>query len=257
MPETMTCTCGARLRLPEDAAGKTFRCPSCSASVTVPAAEEALPVVVLPAAEPAAPRPPVCPICQTVLHESDETHACPLCQQVHHRPCWDEVGGCSTYGCENAPKVEKAETAPDRRTGWGDSKRCPRCRARIKSVALRCRYCGEEFGTVDPMTPADLRRRDQARSELTGLKTAVIICFAATLIGCLAPITLMVGLFYFLPRRQQLAKAGPIFQILAYATIGLAAVYSLLLIPVFVWSMATEDRSAPKPQPRGGYQQDW
>jgi hypothetical protein len=253
MADTLTCTCGARLRLPEGAAGRTLQCPACHAAVTIPAEPEAA-VAVRPITEPESARPATCPICQTVLHPGDPTLECPLCRQVHHRPCWDEVGGCSTYGCENAPAAEKAEAGPGHLTGWGDTKRCPSCGERIKSIALRCRYCGEDFDTVDPLTAGDLRRQELNRRELGGLKTTVIACFALTLIGCLAPITLVVSLVYFLPRRDKLAKAGPVFLILAYATIGLAAVYSLVLIPLFIVSMASNDGPRSTPRPRIGHE---
>jgi hypothetical protein len=39
MPVSVTChTCDARLKAPDDSAGRTFRCPRCSGAVVVPAA---------------------------------------------------------------------------------------------------------------------------------------------------------------------------------------------------------------------------
>ena len=65
------------------------------------------------------------------------------------------------------------------------------------------------------------------------LKNVVVINFVVTLIGCLAPLTLIFGLAYLLPRREMLNKCGPIFVILGWISIGLSSLYCLLFI-IFV-----------------------
>ena len=142
------------------------------------------------------------------------------CDQVHHRECWTDVGGCATYGCENAPKSEKTAPAEAPRSAWGDTKKCPACGEKIKSIALRCRYCGTEFDTVDPLTLKDLRgqvakeERLQAhanagdrlvRAHDPGLSGAdpgdrrTLLCPAQT---------------------QTIAKAGPTYLVMGYSAIG-------------------------------------
>jgi hypothetical protein len=201
--------------------GQRFRCPACQATVGAGAPPAA------PAERPAAPA--TCPICQTALAPDDETTACPRCDQVHHRACWDEIGGCSTYGCPAAPAAAKDGEAEPPLAAWGDTKRCPACGERIKSIALRCRYCGTDFDTVDPLTAGDLHRVSRRDAERGSLRVGVVVLFVLTLTGCLAPVTLLVGLAYFLPRRAQLARAGPAIRVLAYATLGLAGLYSVLM----------------------------
>jgi hypothetical protein len=73
---SIACPCGARLRAPDAAAGKTFKCPKCGRSILVPAgdAAEPLPAEPAPYAVAAPPSPPpvratkACPYCgETIL----------------------------------------------------------------------------------------------------------------------------------------------------------------------------------------------
>jgi hypothetical protein len=47
-----------------------------------------------------------CPICTTVLAEP--LVRCPRCRSPHHRPCWEYLGHCATYGCEPLPRRTRA-----------------------------------------------------------------------------------------------------------------------------------------------------
>jgi len=41
-----------------------------------------------------------CPYCQYIIKPNTEVVVCPACQTPHHKECWDENGGCTTYGCK-------------------------------------------------------------------------------------------------------------------------------------------------------------
>ena len=34
----------------------------------------------------------------------EEATVCPSCNTPHHAECWEENGGCTTYGCKNSPE---------------------------------------------------------------------------------------------------------------------------------------------------------
>jgi hypothetical protein len=160
---------------------------------------------------------------------------CPNCDQIHHQECWTEIGGCGTYGCSQAPSTDKTDDSTQAPlTAWGDTKKCPACGEMIKSIALRCRYCGTDFHSVDPLTVGDLHQQVAASERAEAVKRYVVALFVASLIGVLAPLTLVGGLIYVLPRREQLAKCGPLFVIMTWASIALSAVYSLLFVAFFV-----------------------
>jgi phage FluMu protein Com len=230
---TITCSCGAKLFLPADATGREVRCPRCKAPITSGSESQVV-------ARPSSPgkTASVCPICQSAIDESDIEVLCPKCDQVHHQECWLEIGGCSTYGCPEAPAIAKEPTAADRPlTAWGDTKKCPACGETIKSIALRCRYCKTSFDTVDPLTVADLRRGVHKTESLKTTSTHIITLFIFSAIGVLAPLMLLISLAVVLPRRRILTKAGPFYLVLGYSSIGLSAVYSILMLVFLVFKL--------------------
>ena len=106
----------------------------------------------------------LCSLCQTEIETGEKAWACPSCTSPYHQECWDEVGGCGTYGCEMMPAAAKEEEAGERSRGWGDQKECPRCHKQIRSAAVKCRFCKARFPTPAPMTTREFlqwRRRQK------------------------------------------------------------------------------------------------
>jgi TM2 domain-containing membrane protein YozV len=49
----------------------------------------------------------LCPYCRTTVTEDDSAKvACEACSTPHHGDCWAENGGCTLFGCKNAPPDE-------------------------------------------------------------------------------------------------------------------------------------------------------
>jgi hypothetical protein len=56
-----------------------------------------------------------CPFCFWVLSEDDAKHSCQDCPAVLHAECWQENGGCTTFGCPSwatSQGVPSAAVAP-------------------------------------------------------------------------------------------------------------------------------------------------
>src|SRR6266511_2147820 len=101
----VNCGCGTRIRVPDQTAGQSFRCPKCKTEIEVirPLHQFSTPGVPAAPAPPPAPTGPVvswggeppggatgetCPICQSAIGAAEERVACPRCRQVHHHECW-------------------------------------------------------------------------------------------------------------------------------------------------------------------------
>ncbi len=47
-----------------------------------------------------------CPYCRCEIKEEDERKDCPVCATPHHADCFAENGGCTLFGCSQAPAEE-------------------------------------------------------------------------------------------------------------------------------------------------------
>ncbi len=235
MPAVVSCTCGAKIKLPESVSGKAFRCPRCNAEL-IAASERR--IVTSSLADPHS-RGATCPICQSPIGPSEAALVCPACDQVHHRECWTDVGGCATYGCDNSPKNDKTEPALAPRSAWGETKKCPACGEKIKSIALRCRYCGTEFDTVDPLSLKDLRKQVVKGARLQSTRALVVVLFVLSIVGCFAPIIAIAATAFVVMQRDTIAKAGPSYLVMGYSAMGISFLYSMLMVLFVLFSAAS------------------
>jgi len=40
-----------------------------------------------------------CPYCKTIIQDGEDCTICDVCGMPHHKNCWDENHGCTTFGC--------------------------------------------------------------------------------------------------------------------------------------------------------------
>jgi hypothetical protein len=172
-----------------------------------------------------------CSICYTVLAQGEPVTACPECQQDYHKSCWDEIGGCGSYGCKQAAVAQKPPLPVLVGAGWGDSKKCPACANEIGSSLLVC-SCGAKFPWADPMTSDEFHTWLAEQGAIASSRTLLIWMFILSLIGVTAPITGPIAGIYAWMKRKQLAGTGGTYLAMGYGSAAIGAIYTILIVIV-------------------------
>jgi hypothetical protein len=174
----------------------------------------------------------LCSLCQTEIGPSEAMRTCPACDSPYHRECWDEVGGCGTYGCEMMPALAKEEASGERAQGWGDQKECPRCHKQILSAAVKCRFCKARFPSPAPMSTRDYLQWRRRQKQLRPVRDTAIGVFLFSLLGFTGPLVLLAGSIWIVRAHPALKRLGGIHQVLAYFGLGLSLLYTLVILTV-------------------------
>ncbi len=170
-----------------------------------------------------------CSICYTVLREGEPVTGCPECRQDYHKTCWDEIGGCGTYGCQQAAVAQKPPPPVLAGAGWGDTKPCPNCTQQIGSSLLVCR-CGARFPWADPMTTQDYLAWKDEQAQLAGYRKLLIWMFVLSMTVFAAPITGLIGGLFAFAKRRQLAGAAGTYLAMGYGSAALGAMFTILIV---------------------------
>lgn len=110
----------------------------------------------------------ICPFCKTEITAEDEVIVCPECKIPHHKGCWEENKGCTTFGCKEqhyeaqhtnptdvcvncgAPIGDGQAFCPKCGTPKGGAKKnvCSKCGAELEERQEFCPKCGQKVGLV-------------------------------------------------------------------------------------------------------------
>ena len=88
-----------------------------------------------------------CPYCQSKIKQESDTIYCSDCGTPHHIECWEENGGCTTYGClKNSITEVKEESGMD--IGYRTIEEVEQIFKEEKKEAPEetdCKYCGKKI----------------------------------------------------------------------------------------------------------------
>lgn len=101
-----------------------------------------------------------CPYCQSNIKQESEIIYCNFCGTPHHKECWDENTGCTSYGCRNNPVTGKRPVLSgvevgnrtvgeiekilevDKKTDSAEDIICSKCEKSIDKNSVYCKFCG-------------------------------------------------------------------------------------------------------------------
>ena len=106
-----------------------------------------------------------CPYCKTPIVEDDDVVVCSVCEMPHHKDCWVENQGCTTFGClgtitapqndrprptsaQNYETIQFGGQAPAQQSVF-----CHRCGAKNPQESQFCVNCGTAIRRPAPAQP--------------------------------------------------------------------------------------------------------
>ena len=169
----------------------------------------------------------VCQICLHPICEGEETAACPDCKTSYHRECRDELGGCATYGCVQMVEIRKTEEPAD--GWWGTSeKKCPMCAETIPVSSLECPYCHTAFDEIRPISREELLTVGDDSSKQAYRKRAICLLIFSVA-GVTSPLALLIGGLWYLARREQIGRAGPMIRATVLMSLAICLVWIVIV----------------------------
>lgn len=215
------CECGRRLTVRAERAGGRTRCPGCGNLLEIPQAGASPSEPTATAAAPTVmAQGRTCAVCQTLVEAEEPAVGCPGCATPYHAECWQEYGGCATYGCQHAPKQEKTSEP---------TKECPFCAETIPAKVLRCPSCRERFEDARPVDREEYIQGLINAPEHRKLRNRCLTFLALSILPCLGPVTLPVGVVWLKNNRAEFEQAGPVFLVMVCVATAMGATHSLLI----------------------------
>ena len=114
----------------------------------------------------------ICPYCKTAFRAEDDIVLCSQCDMPHHKDCWVENQGCTTFGCLGTIKAadNTATTVTAETLQYEDAADaavfCTRCGHKNEATSAFCPRCGNPLRAAQSVAPSPTHTEWQAEPEL-------------------------------------------------------------------------------------------
>ena len=108
----------------------------------------------------------ICPYCKTEFKPGDDIIVCSECDMPHHKDCWVENQGCTTFGCLGTIKAadNTASSVTATQMNYEDSRNtsapvnsgvvfCTQCGTQNANTSSFCSHCGNRLAAVPERAP--------------------------------------------------------------------------------------------------------
>ena len=108
----------------------------------------------------------ICPYCKTEFRPGDDIIVCSECDMPHHKDCWVENQGCTTFGCLGTIKAadNTVSSVTATQMNYEDSRNtsapvnsgvvfCTQCGAQNAITSSFCSHCGNRLAAVPERAP--------------------------------------------------------------------------------------------------------
>lgn len=95
----------------------------------------------------------LCPYCKTEFRQGDDIVVCSQCDMPHHKDCWIENQGCTTFGCLGTIKAADQGASSVTATYMnfeepGSAVFCTQCGTRNEASSAFCTRCGSRLAQL-------------------------------------------------------------------------------------------------------------
>lgn len=157
----------------------------------------------------------LCPYCQTNIKNKTEAVYCEICNTPHHKDCYQENGGCTTYGCRKNPNFSdvlnyepQMSDVPDTAMDVGHltvtdlkdllNKPCINCNTQIDKNFDICPYCNKSQSEKETKSGFDDELKRKYREKVIEKRKKIIpAVISITILSILLGIVLFSTLKYF------------------------------------------------------------
>lgn len=108
----------------------------------------------------------ICPYCKTEFRPGDDIIVCSECDMPHHKDCWVENQGCTTFGCLGTIKAadNTVSSVTATQMNYEDSRNtsapvnsgvvfCTQCGTQNANTSSFCSHCGNRLAAVPERAP--------------------------------------------------------------------------------------------------------